>query len=98
MSRSIADILGKNYRDEIDFDETVRILARDLHKHELAYFIVDAKNRGWIPNQTHIGKSSASAIITATTRLICSGGIRYAGNVLVGQYDCATGQGWSAES
>jgi len=50
VSRSIADIMGKNYRNEIDFDETVRILARDWHKHELAYFIVDAKSRGWITN------------------------------------------------
>ena len=50
MSRTIADIMGKNYRDEIDFDETVKILVRDWSSHELAYFIVDAKNRGWITN------------------------------------------------
>ena len=50
MSRTIADILGKNYRDEISNYETAKILARDWSKHELAAFIVDAKNRGWITN------------------------------------------------
>ena len=42
--------MGKNYRNEIDFEETIKILARDRSKHELAYFIVDAKKRGWISN------------------------------------------------
>lgn len=48
--RKIAEVLGKQYQGDISQEEAVNRLAVTCSAEELAEFIVDAKNRGWISN------------------------------------------------
>jgi len=48
--KEIAKTLGKRYRNEITDLEAEALLADSLTKRDLAEFIVEAYQRGWITN------------------------------------------------
>ncbi|MFA5352692.1 MAG: hypothetical protein WC291_00525 [Thermodesulfovibrionales bacterium] len=47
---TIKTILGQQFRGEISKEGAVKLLTKKCTNEELADYIVEAKNRGWISN------------------------------------------------
>jgi len=54
--------LSRMYRDHIDSDQAIRNITKNVSKEDLATFIVDAFDRGWI-SKFNLGLDDEGEII-----------------------------------